>query len=479
MMDKANIGIVGLGVMGQMLALNMERNGYMVAGYDLDEEKVETFNNREGKDLIGCMTMDAFLDALQKPRRIMMMVPSGAPVDSVINSLKDHLEPDDLLIDGGNSHFKDTERRAEMLEEMGVRYIGTGVSGGEYGALWGPSIMPGGQPEAWELVQPILEDIAAKVDGEPCVTYIGPRGAGHYVKMVHNGIEYGDMQLICEVYDVLHRGVGLSASELHKIFAEWNEGELESYLIEITRDIFGEIDEKTGKPLLDVILDEAKQKGTGKWTSQDALDVGAPTPTINAAVEARIISALKDERVAASEQLFGPEPVFDQEIDGDIDAFVDLMRDALFAAKICSYAQGFGLLRIASEEYDYDLDYGDIAKIWRGGCIIRAAFLEDIREAFASEPDLVNLLMSPLFGQAVEDRQDAMRAVVTYAVANGIPVPALASALAYFDGYRTARLPANLIQAQRDYFGAHTYRRLDREGSFHTEWVDMDRPPES
>jgi 6-phosphogluconate dehydrogenase len=477
MMDKANIGIVGLGVMGQMLALNMERNGYTVAGYDLDEAKVETFNNREGKDLVGCKSLDAFLDALQTPRRIMMMVPSGDPVDSVINGLKDHLEPDDLLIDGGNSHFKDTERRTEMLEAMGIRYIGTGVSGGEYGALWGPSIMPGGQPEAWDLVQPILEDIAAKVDGEPCVTYIGPRGAGHYVKMVHNGIEYGDMQLICEAYDVLHRGVGLSTPELHKIFTEWNEGELESYLVEITRDIFGETDEKTGEPLLDVILDEAKQKGTGKWTSQDALDVGAPTPTINAAVEARIISALKEERVAASEHLFGPEPAFDPEVDGNVDAFVDMMRDALFAAKICSYAQGFALLRIASAEYGYDLDYGDIAKIWRGGCIIRAAFLEDIREAFASRPDLNNLLMDPSFGQAVEDRQDAMRAVVTYAVANGIPVPALSSALAYFDAYRTARLPANLIQAQRDYFGAHTYRRLDREGSFHTEWVEMDQPP--
>jgi 6-phosphogluconate dehydrogenase len=479
MMDKANIGIVGLGVMGQMLALNMERNGYTVAGYDLDEEKVAKFNNREGKDLVGCTTMDAFLEALQKPRRIMMMVPSGDPVDSVINSLKDHLEPDDLLIDGGNSHFKDTERRTEMLEVLGIRYIGTGVSGGEYGALWGPSIMPGGQPEAWELVKPILEDVAAKVDGEPCVTYIGPRGAGHYVKMVHNGIEYGDMQLISEAYDVLHRGVGLTTPELHKIFAEWNEGELESYLIEITRDIFDEVDEETGKPLLEVILDEAKQKGTGKWTSQDALDVGAPTPTINAAVEARIISALKDERVSASEQLFGPEPAFDDKVDGDVDAFVDMMRDALFAAKICSYAQGFGLLRIASEEYDYDLDYGDIAKIWRGGCIIRAAFLEDIRDAFANEPELINLLMNPYFGQAVEDRQDAMRAVVTYAVANGIPVPAMASALAYFDAYRTARLPANLIQAQRDYFGAHTYRRLDREGSFHTKWVEMDQPPEA
>jgi 6-phosphogluconate dehydrogenase len=476
-MDKADIGIVGLGVMGQMLALNMERNGFSVAGHDVDAEKVAAFNQQYGvdRDVVGCDDLDGFLKLLKTPRRIMMMVPAGKPVDAVIDGIKDKLEPDDLLIDGGNSHFTDTERRNEMLEAMGIRYIGTGVSGGEYGALWGPSIMPGGQREAWALVQPILEAVAAKVDGEPCVAYIGPRGAGHYVKMVHNGIEYAIMQLTAEVYDVLSRGVGLPAQKLHELFAEWNEGELASYLVEITADILAEVDDATGRPLIDVILDEAKQKGTGKWTSQDALDLGAPTPTINAAVEARIISAYKEERVAASEVLSGPEPDFD----GDVDSFVAAMQDALFAAMIISYAQGFALLRTASEEYDYDLRYSEIAKIWRGGCIIRAAVLEDIRAAFARDAELTNLLMDETFGEAVASRQEALRTVTGYAVANGIPVPAFASALAYFDAYRSARLPANLTQGQRDYFGAHTYRRLDQEGSFHTAWVDMDEPPEA
>jgi 6-phosphogluconate dehydrogenase len=471
---QADIGIIGLGVMGQMLALNMERNGFRVAGYDLDAEKVASFAAHSDRDVVGCERLEDFVTVLERPRRIMMMVPAGRPVDSVIDSIKDLLEANDLLVDGGNSHFTDTERRAEALAEMDLHYIGTGVSGGEYGALWGPSIMPGGQRAAWERMQPVLEAIAAKVDGEPCVTYIGPRGAGHYVKMVHNGIEYGDMQLIAEAYDVLHRGLGLSAEALHQAFAEWNAGELSSYLVEITADIFAEVDEETGEPLVDLILDEAKQKGTGKWTSQDALDLGAPTPTINAAVEARIISAYKAERVSASEMLTGPTPTFD----GEEAAFVDLMRDALYAAKICSYAQGFALLRAASAEYGYDLDYGSIAKIWRGGCIIRAALLDDIRAAFAKDPDLSNLLMDETFGNAVMARQDALRKVVAYAIANGIPVPALASALAYFDAYRSARLPANLTQAQRDYFGAHTYRRLDKPGSFHTVWVDMDTPPE-
>ncbi len=472
-MDKANIGIVGLGVMGQMLALNMERNGFRVAGHDLDKEKVAAFDNKPGKNLVGCETLQDFLVALETPRRIMIMVPAGKPVDSVINGIKAALEPGDLLIEGGNSHFSDTERRGAELEAMGIRYIGTGVSGGEYGALWGPSIMPGGQKDAWELVQPILEAIAAKVDGEPCVTYIGPRSAGHYVKMVHNGIEYGDMQLIAEAYDILHRGLGLTAQELHTVFTEWNEGELESYLIRITRDIFAKMDTETGKPLVDVILDEAKQKGTGKWTSQSALDMGAPTPTINAAVEARIISGYKEQRIAASKVLNGPQPTFD----GDKPAFINAVRDALFAAKICSYAQGFTLLKTASTEYDYNLDYGGIAKIWRGGCIIQARVLDDIRRAFADNPDLPNLLMDAKFGKAVEARQGAMREVVCFAVINGIPAPAIASALAYYDGYRSARLPANVTQAQRDYFGAHTYRRLDKEGTFHTKWVDMDVPP--
>jgi 6-phosphogluconate dehydrogenase len=473
-MKKANIGIVGLGVMGRMLALNMERNGYRVAGYDLDKDKVAAFGNQPGKNLVGCETLEAFLDALETPRRIMLMVPAGKPVDAVINGIKSALEPGDLLIEGGNSHFSDTERRSTELEGMGIRYIGTGVSGGEYGALWGPAIMPGGQKDAWELVKPILEAVAAKVNGEPCVTYIGPRSAGHYVKMVHNGIEYGDMQLIAEAYDILHRGLGLTAPKLHEIFVEWNEGELESYLIRITRDIFAQMDEETGIPLVELILDEAKQKGTGKWTSQNALDLGAPTPTINAAVEARIISAYKDERVAASEILSGPTPGFD----GDKSAFIHAVRDALFAAKICSYAQGFALLKAASAEYDYNLDFGDIARIWRGGCVIQARFLDDIRRAFADNPDLDNLLMDAEFGNAVQARQEALRQVVSYAVQNGIPAPALASSLAYYDGYRSARLPANLTQAQRDYFGAHTYRRLDKPGSFHTEWVDMQSPPD-
>ena len=472
-MARADIGIVGLGVMGQMLALNMERNGFRVAGFDLDAGKVTHFASHTDKNVVGCTTIAGFIEVLEKPRRIMMMVPSGRPVDVVIDSIKGLLEPNDQLIDGGNSHFKDTERRAEALAETGIHYIGTGVSGGEYGALWGPSIMPGGQRDAWERVQPVLEAIAAKVGDDPCVAYMGPRGAGHYVKMVHNGIEYGDMQLIAEAYDVLHRGVGLSAEELHTAFADWNAGELSSYLVEITADILAEIDEETGKPLVDLILDEAKQKGTGKWTSQDALDVGAPTPTINAAVEARIISAYKDQRVAASKVLSGPIPAFD----GDEGAFVDTAREALYAAKICSYALGFALLRAGSAEYGYDLDYGTIAKIWRGGCVIRAALLEDIRAAFAKNPDLANLLMDNTFGVAVTSRQEALRAFVTFAVANGIPVPAFSSALAFFDAYRSARLPANLTQAQRDYFGAHTYRRLDKPGTFHTKWEDMDAAP--
>ena len=466
-MNKCDIGLVGLAVMGQNLVLNMERNGYRVAVYNRTVETMRDFvAEHPGKNLVGCDTPGHLVAALERPRKIMLMVKAGAPVDAVIDQMKPLLEPGDLLIDGGNSFYKDTERRSLALEAAGLRYIGTGVSGGESGALWGPSIMPGGQPEAWQMVKPIFEAISAKVGGEPCVAYIGPRGAGHYVKMVHNGIEYGDMQLIAEAYDVLHRGLGLTAQELHQAFADWNEQELQSYLIEITSDILTKVDDETGRPLVDLILDEAQQKGTGKWTSQDALDLGAPIPTINAAVESRIISAYKAERVAASGVIRGPEAVFQ----GDRAAMIAAVRDALYAAKICSYAQGMALLRAASVEHGYDLNYGELARIWRGGCIIRARLLEDIRAAYARNPGLTNLLLDPFFKDAVESRQGAMRMVVQTAVGLGIPVLATSASLAYFDAYRTARLPANMTQAQRDYFGAHTYRRVDREGSFHTEW---------
>ncbi|HHX44749.1 MAG TPA: NADP-dependent phosphogluconate dehydrogenase [Chloroflexi bacterium] len=467
-MATSDIGLFGLAVMGENLVLNMERNGFSVAVYNRTRSVTEAFaaGRAKGKRVTPCYTLEEFVGALSKPRKIMLMVKAGDPVDQVIAQLKPLLDEGDLLIDGGNSFFKDTERRAVALAQEGLNYIGTGVSGGEEGALWGPSIMPGGQFEAYQMVEPILTAIAAKVDGEPCVTYLGPRGAGHYVKMVHNGIEYGDMQLIAEAYDILHRGLGLSAAELHETFADWNEGELQSYLIEITRDIFAKRDEETGKPLVDVVLDEAQQKGTGKWTSQNALDLGAPTQTINAAVESRIISAYKEERVAASEVLTGPTATFT----GDREAFVRDVRDALYAAKICSYAQGMALLRAASEEYGYDLELGGIARIWRGGCIIRARFLNDITAAYQRNPALANLLLDPYFREAILSRQAALRRVVQVAVELGIPCLAMSASLGYFDAYRTARLPANLTQAQRDYFGAHTYRRIDKEGVFHSEW---------
>jgi len=463
------IGIVGLGVMGHNLALNMERNGFPVAGYDLDAVKTKAFleGPGAGKNIIGVDSPAALMAALEKPRRILLMVPAGAPVDSAITHLKPLLEPGDILMDGGNSFFLDTERRNKALEVEGFNYIGTGVSGGEEGALWGPSIMPGGQRQAWEATAPIFRAIAAKAeDGQPCVEYIGPRGAGHYVKMVHNGIEYGDMQLIAEIYDILHRGLGLSSRELHTIFAEWNTGELKSYLIEITADIFEKIDAETGRPVVDLILDEAQQKGTGKWTSQNALDVSAPIPTINAAVESRILSGLKAQRVTASRVIRGPKP----EYKGNRARLIDAARQALYASKITSYAQGLGLLKIASEEYQYNLNLGEIAKIWRAGCIIRACLLGDIMSAYARDPALTNLLLDETFRAAVESRQGAWRFVVQTAVGMGIPALALSASLAYFDAYRSERLPANLIQAQRDYFGAHTYRRVDREGTFHTEW---------
>jgi 6-phosphogluconate dehydrogenase len=464
------IGIVGLGVMGSNLALNMERNGFPVAGYDLDLDRAYAFltGPGEGKNITTVSSPSELMAVLEKPRRILMMVPAGRTVDDAIAHLKPYMEPLDILIDGGNSYFLDTERRSLTLEAEGLHFIGTGVSGGETGALWGPSLMPGGQPAAWEALKPNFEAIAAKTeDGQPCVTYIGPRGAGHYVKMVHNGIEYGDMQLIAEIYDLLHRGLGLTAPELHNLFAEWNTGELKSYLIEITADIFQKTDPDTGLPLVDMILDEAQQKGTGKWASQNALDIGAPIPTINAAVESRILSSLKAERVNACRVLHGP----DSEYKGDRRVLIDACRQALYASKITSYAQGLGLLRIASNEYKYDLNLSEIAKIWRAGCIIRADLLNNITAAYRREPELLNLLLDDAFREAVESRQAAWRSVVQAAVGMGIPVLALSASLAYFDAYRSERLPANLTQAQRDYFGAHTYRRVDQPGSFHTEWV--------
>ncbi|MDH7484926.1 MAG: NADP-dependent phosphogluconate dehydrogenase [Anaerolineae bacterium] len=467
-MTRQQFGIIGLAVMGQNLALNVERNGFSVAVYNRTAERTKEFMAAQavGKNIQAGYTLEEFVGLLARPRRIMVMVKAGPPVDEMIAQLKPQLAPGDVIIDGGNSFFLDTERRAEDLAAAGIFYIGSGVSGGEYGALHGPSLMPGGPREAYDLIEPVFTAIAAKVNGDPCVTYVGPRGAGHYVKMVHNGIEYGDMQLIAEAYDILRRAGGLSAAELHQAFAEWNQGELQSYLIEITADIFAKIDEETGQPLVDLILDEAQQKGTGKWTSQNALDLGAPIPTINAAVESRIISAYKSERVAASIVLSGPKV----EYKGDREMLIRDVRDALYAAKICSYAQGFALLRAASQEYGYGLNLAELARIWRGGCIIRAAFLNDVRAAFQRNPDLPNLLLDPYFKEAVASRQDALRRVIQTAVGLGIPCLAFSASLAYYDAYRTARLPANLTQAQRDYFGAHTYRRIDREGSFHTEW---------
>jgi 6-phosphogluconate dehydrogenase len=473
-MMKYKIGIVGLGVMGQNLALNMERNGFPVAGFDLDKAKTDAFLAGEGKDIsiIVVENIPAMIDVLEKPRRILIMVPAGKPVDAAIQQIKPHLEKGDILIDGGNSFFMDTERRTKELESEGLNFVGAGVSGGEEGAKWGPAIMPGGQREAWEALAPIFYAIAAKAeDGQPCVEYMGPRGAGHYVKMVHNGIEYGDMQLIAEIYDILHRGLGLNNQELHEIFTRWNQGVLRSYLVEITADIFKKIDPESGKHVVDLILDEAQQKGTGKWTSQNALDLGAPIPTIHAALVGRTISALKPERVVASKMLTGPKSAYQ----GKRERLIDAAENALFASKITSYAQGMGMLKLASIEYQYDLKLGEIAKIWRAGCIIRASLLAEIMAAYKREPGLVNLMLDEYFRQAIESRQDDLRFVIKTAVDMGIAVPALSGSLAYFDAYRSERLPANLTQAQRDYFGAHTYRRVDRDGSFHTDWIEGEK----
>ncbi len=463
-----DIAVIGLAVMGQNLARNMASRGFQVGVYNRTTAKTEELvaAHPEAK-LDPASDLETLVSRLKRPRRLMLMVKAGAAVDAVIQELLPLLEPGDIIIDGGNSFFGDTERRAKELEAAGFRFLGTGVSGGEEGALHGPSIMPGGPKEAYAEVAPIFEAIAGRApDGSPCVAYLGPRSAGHYVKMVHNGIEYGDMQLIAEAYDLLARGGGLSAAELAQVFSDWNSGELKSFLIEITADIFRTIDEQTGAPLVERILDTAQQKGTGKWTSQNSFDLGIPIPTINAAVEARMLSALKSERERAAQVLSGAQPSFS----GDKAKLVATVRAALYAAKVCAYAQGMALLQAASREYEYDLDLGTVAAIWRAGCIIRAVFLDDVTAAFRRKADLANLLLDDFFASAVQERADQWREAVRLGVEWGIATPAFSSALAYYDAYRSARLPANLIQAQRDYFGAHTYERIDGSGVHHTDW---------
>ncbi|WBM72090.1 NADP-dependent phosphogluconate dehydrogenase [Buttiauxella sp. WJP83] len=469
-MSKQQIGVVGMAVMGRNLALNIESRGYSVSVFNRSGDKTEeVIAENPDKKLVPYYTVKDFVESLETPRRILLMVKAGEATDKTIDSLKPYLEKGDILIDGGNTFFLDTIRRNRELSAEGFNFIGTGVSGGEEGALKGPSIMPGGQKAAYELVAPILKQIAAVAeDGEPCVTYIGADGAGHYVKMVHNGIEYGDMQLIAEAYSLLKHGLNLSNEELATTFTEWNEGELSSYLIDITKDIFTKKDEE-GKYLVDVILDEAANKGTGKWTSQSSLDLGEPLSLITESVFARYISSLKEQRVAASKVLTGPHA---KPFAGDKAEFSEKVRRALYLGKIVSYAQGFSQLRAASEENSWDLNYGEIAKIFRAGCIIRAQFLQKITDAYAENASIANLLLAPYFKQIADDYQQALRDVVSYAVQNGIPTPTFSAAISYYDSYRSAVLPANLIQAQRDYFGAHTYKRTDKEGVFHTEWLD-------
>ncbi|MEN4910188.1 NADP-dependent phosphogluconate dehydrogenase [Erwinia amylovora] len=468
-MSKQQIGVVGMAVMGRNLALNIESRGYSVSIFNRSREKTdEVVAENPGKKLVPHYTIEEFVSSLEKPRRILLMVQAGEATDKTIASLTPHLDKGDILIDGGNTFYKDTIRRNRELSEQGFNFIGTGVSGGEEGALKGPSIMPGGQKEAYELVAPILTEIAAVAEGEACVAYMGPDGAGHYVKMVHNGIEYGDMQLIAEAYSLLKGALNLSNEELAKTFSKWNEGELSSYLIDITKDIFTKKDEE-GHYLVDVILDEAANKGTGKWTSQSSLDLGEPLSLITESVFARYLSSLKTQRVAASKVLSGPKV---QAVSADKAEFVEKVRRALYLGKIVSYAQGFSQLKAASTENNWDLNYGEIAKIFRAGCIIRAQFLQKITDAYEDNADIANLLLAPYFKNIADEYQQALRDVVAYAVQNGIPTPTFSAAIAYYDSYRSAVLPANLIQAQRDYFGAHTYKRTDKDGVFHTEWLD-------
>ncbi|MDF4003899.1 NADP-dependent phosphogluconate dehydrogenase [Luteibacter sp. PPL552] len=472
-MSKQTIGVIGMAVMGRNLAWNIESRGHAVSIYNRTQARTdEVMAQSEGRRLVSTDSLRAFVASLETPRRILLMVQAGKGTDAVIDELVPLLDEGDILIDGGNTFYKDTIRRAEDLKKHGLHFIGTGVSGGEEGALKGPSIMPGGPREAYDLVSPILIEIAARApDGEPCVTYIGPDGAGHYVKMVHNGIEYGDMQLIAESYAVLKHVLGLSNDELAATYREWNQGELDSFLIEITAKIFGHEDPETGKAMVDVILDRAAQKGTGKWTSQSALDLGVPLTLITESVFARVLSSMKAERVEAARHLSGPDAAA---FDGDRGAFVESVRRALYLSKIISYAQGFAQLQAASSAHHWDLRYGEIAKIFRAGCIIRARFLQKITDAYARDAGLKNLLLDPYFRDVARDYQAALREVVAQAVRVGVPVPAFAAAIAYYDSYRAAVLPANLIQAQRDYFGAHTFERIDREGSFHEAWSPAD-----
>ena len=465
---QCDLGLIGLGVMGRNFLLNVADHGFSLTGYDLDANKVKQLNKEKSAkhDIHPFEDLADFIAKLHRPRVIMLLVPAGKPVDSVLEELKPRLDQGDLIIDSGNSHFKDTDRRSEKLEGHGLLFMGMGMSGGEYGARYGPSIMPGGPREGYGRVENILSQAAAQVEGEPCVAYLGKGSAGHYVKMVHNGIEYGIMELIAETYDIMRRGLGLIAHELHDVYRSWSSQELASYLVEITAHIFATTDEKSGQPLVEVILDAAKQKGTGKWTEWDATDLQVPTPTIDAAVTMRNLSSLKSERQQAAEYLRGPSATYG----GDREKFVGQLKDAMYSGMILAYAQGMALLRVASNHYQYGLDLATVARIWRGGCIIRAALLEDIRSVFSSRPDLPNLLMNRDFAQEVMLRQDQLRAVVSTAMQMGLPVPALAASLSYFDGYRSGRLPANLIQAQRDYFGSHTYERTDAEGTFHTQW---------
>jgi 6-phosphogluconate dehydrogenase len=482
---SADFGLIGLAVMGENLALNIESRGYKVAVFNRTTEKVDAFmeGRAKGKNFIGCHSIEELVKKVKKPRKIMMMVKAGQPVDDLIEQLLPHMTKGDVLIDGGNEYYLNTERRTEYVESKKLLYVGTGVSGGEEGALKGPSLMPGGSEKAWPLVKEIFQAIAAKVgpnNDVPCCEWVGPRGAGHYVKMVHNGIEYGDMQLICEAYLMLKEGGGLTNDELYDVFDEWNRGELQSYLIEITRDIFSAKDDQGGDGfLVDKILDVAGAKGTGKWMSQLALDLGVPSTMVTEAVFARALSAMKAARVNASKILKGPTPATSGITIHDRKGYVEAVRHALYASKICSYAQGFMQLQAAAKEHNWPLKYGDIALLWRGGCIIRAQFLERIKEAFDAHPDLENLLLHPFFTEATAKAQAAWRQAVITATLMGLPVVEFVNALAYYDGYRRDRLPANLLQAQRDYFGAHTYQRTDKplDQKFHSEWLDLRRPP--